>query len=275
LPYCDDEWTWYGNIRDEKENTPDMFCLECLWRTYQDYNADPHFQREMQESSEKFNQRFWEMYLGCMLLKQGLTLKKSSRKGPDICIQHSEHSVWVEAVAPERGDKDKPSSVLEMEYEELRFDPETGEPLPLTGRGYTPDERTIKLRYLGAIGDKSNKVQKYINDRIISPADPVIIAVNSANIPEDHNNGMIAPVKKACFGLGDYKIDYGPNRATNIIETLRAGYENASTVIKFSIESGSEIDIESDIFLQKRYPHISAIIFSHARLVVSHESFAG
>ena len=234
LPYCDDEWTWYRNIRDEKENTPDMFCLERLWRTYQCYNADPHFQKEMQKSEATFYQRFWEMYLGCVLLKQGLPLKKSSSKGPDICIQHGENKVWVEAVAPTRGETGNPNSVLEMEYEELRFNLETGEALPLTGAGYTPDEEKIKLRYLGpAIRHKNNNIQKYIDDGIISPSDPMLIAINSANIPEDRSNAMVAPVKKACFGLGDYRIDYGPNRTTNTIETLRAGYGNASTALNF------------------------------------------
>jgi hypothetical protein len=219
----------------------------------------------MQQSDAKFYQRFWEMYFGCVLLEQGLSLKKPPKDGPDICIQHGAQRIWIEAVAPERGETGNPNSVLEMEYEELRFDPDTGQPLPLEGAGYVLEEDKVKLRYLHAISIKSDKVQGYIRKGIISPSDPVIIALNSANIEEDSDSGSMDIIKKICFGVGREQIEIRLNRETNKVEAS-AHYELAPTVRKISSETSSEIAIQSAIFLKDIYPHISAILFSYARL---------
>src|SRR5713226_8696952 len=93
LPRRANEWPGYRRIRDGAKYSLCKVSLEDLWQTYQPYNADPHFQKEMQESSAKFNQRFWEMYLGCVLLEQGVALKKSSSKGPDLCIEYGENQI--------------------------------------------------------------------------------------------------------------------------------------------------------------------------------------
>jgi len=191
--------------------------------------------------------------------------KKSSSKGPDICIEHGENKIWVEAVAPTRGDKDKQSSVAEMEYEELQFDPKTGEACPFTGPGYVLDEGKTKLRYLSVIGKKNDTIRRWIGEKIILPTHPVIIAVNSANIPEDDSSDMPI-IKKACFGLGDHIIRFRRNSETNTVETSGSSYANAPTVSKISVESASEVAIESDIFRQNKYPHISALVFSYARV---------
>jgi len=148
---------WVSKLVQQKKYDRYKVYLEGLWQLYEPYNADPHFQREMQESSEKFYQRVWEMCLGCVLLEQGFPLKRASSRGPDICIPYGEQTIWIEAVAPTRGEKGNPNSVPEMAYEELRFDPATGEPLPLEGRGYLLDEEKVKLRYLHAIRAKNAK----------------------------------------------------------------------------------------------------------------------
>ncbi len=69
LPRCDDEWMGYRRIRDRANYSLCKASLEDLWQTYHPY-ADPNFREEIRKSPEDFHQRFWEMYLGCELLRQ-------------------------------------------------------------------------------------------------------------------------------------------------------------------------------------------------------------
>lgn len=180
--------------------------MERCWSVYEKF-ADKHFLHEMATSETKLHQRFWEMYLGAVLLDGGLSLSRTNGRGPDFGVDHDTGRIWIEAAAPEKGDAGRPDSVPEPLAELLQFDA-NGIPRPLDGPGYTPDERTIKLRYLGTIKEKSEKFESYLAHNIVSRDEKLVLAINSANIRVDQPSPLIPVIARACFGLGKLFIRF-------------------------------------------------------------------
>ncbi|MBL0320117.1 MAG: hypothetical protein IPP74_12640 [Alphaproteobacteria bacterium] len=275
LPEKVNEWVGYKNLRDGKSEISQKYRadLEQLWKTWDRY-ADTHFRSECQQSEEKFNQRFWEMYLGVKLLEQKKTIQ-SKDIGPDICLIQNGKKIWIEAITPGAGQQGNPNSVSPVFYEEIKYCSETGEALPLTERGGTLSifENPVRLRYLSAIRDKYcsiDKVRKrrglvpYLAKGIIERDEQVIIAVNSGNIDQEAP-GCMPVILKVCFGLGDYQIHLSHNRQTGETKTTGTSYARRDTAIKVT-KAVPELEINSAIFLAPMYPHISAILFSYAKL---------
>ena len=91
------------------DNTNEMaqesksFC-EKLWEKFEPY-ADGHFLSEI-KSDEKFQDRFWEMHLGNVLLEKGFNIS-SKNKGPDFKIDLNGQIIWIEAITASNGKKIK------------------------------------------------------------------------------------------------------------------------------------------------------------------------
>jgi hypothetical protein len=275
LPEKSSEWVGYKNLRIGKSDMSREIgaYLEQLWVHWSPY-ADLHFQNECQQAEEKFTQRFWEMYLGVKLLEQGKEIQ-SKDTGPDICLIHEGKKIWIEAIAPSSGKHGNPNSVPPVFYEEIKYCPETGETLPLTGRGDTLSvlENPVRLRYLAAIRDKYCSIDRqkkrrglipYLAKGVIDRNDQVIIAVNSGNIDQEAP-GWMPVILKACFGFGDYQIHLSHNRQTGETKTTGTSYTRRDTAIKVT-EINPGLEIDSAIFLSPKYPHISAVLFSYAKL---------
>jgi hypothetical protein len=79
--------------------------LESLWARYAPY-ADTNFHTEFQNKNN-LQSRFFEMYLTVALLEQSFPVvrraERTGDEGPDICIEDPCGRVWIEAVAPTRG----------------------------------------------------------------------------------------------------------------------------------------------------------------------------
>ena len=79
--------------------------LQEMWERYEPY-ADPDFR---QRFARDVDGRFWEVYLGCMLLEAGCTLLhvvERQREGgqPDLCVLGDGRRIWIEAITPNEGD---------------------------------------------------------------------------------------------------------------------------------------------------------------------------
>lgn len=267
------DWSGYDNLRTEDSARKFRAYLEELWAQWRPY-ADPHFRQECLRSEEKFNQRLWEMFLGAALLERGKSFA-ATKGGPDICLEEGSQRIWIEAVAPTPGKGS--NAVPAVIYEEAQYDPDTGQPLPLTGRGTSASEveDPIKLRYLAAVRNKyccrdnSRKrrgILPYIARDKTRTCDPVIVAVNSANIDQEWPSALMPAITKACFGIGVYQhhLEYNPQTQETI--SRGTGYTRQETAGKLSRLQNSRIEIDSSIFLTAKYRYISAILFSYACL---------
>lgn len=133
----DPQDTDFKVFRDKKHLSGERKFIEELWKKYKPH-ADSHFRDQL---SRNFKERFWEMYLGCSLMKMGLDIS-SNDYGPDIKTTIDGKTVWFEAIAPGPG---KGKDVV----------PE------MPSNGSFPQHKII-LRFTSAIWDKYQKLEKYL-----------------------------------------------------------------------------------------------------------------
>lgn len=265
LAASDSEWAGYKNLREWEKYQEYRDSLESMWKIFKPY-ADDHFQQEMQKSKEQFNQRYWEMYLGCQLLNAKHQLDpKMKNAGPDICLLDKSKKIYIEAICPTSGETHNLNSVPEIPWKQVT-EPISGRTISQATWSNLTMDRQIKLRYLSAIEDKYKIICIYLKKQIINNKDSTIIAINSANISSESDDTEIPTMIKLCYGLGDEFIIINKNKA-NIHDT---GYTQECEINKItSINPEEEIKIPSVIFLTNRYPEISAIIFSFFSLSLS------
>jgi len=230
----------YTNIRDGHfpEQIVERQIAENLWAKYHPY-ADRHFLVEIRKD---FDARFWEMYLACTLLDNGYKISSADR-GPDIKVNHSEKTVWIEAIAPTAGDPSSPDSVPDNRMR----------PGHVVARE-VPD-RQIIFRYCAAIKEKyCVKYFKYVKDGIVGNDDCYVIAVNGCRVSWSRVDYEPPRIVRSVlpFGWPEVTID------TTSHKIVKRGYQYRTYLRK---ESGSQVD--TNIFVKPEYKHISAVIFSN------------
>jgi hypothetical protein len=211
--------------------------LEQLWEKYERF-ADKNFSRKI---SNNFHCHFWEMYLTCTLLENGMSLSpKKKWIGPDIRIKDSESSsIWVEAVTCTQGlGNDK---ILPIESSD-----------PIVW--FRVPEEKIVLRYTAAIDEKFKKFNLYKN-KIISESDPYIIAVNGNKVPyNSDDDGDIPYFVQAVFPYGLPRIQFDSDDP----KKFTYGFNYRDHIMKISGSS-----VPTNIFLKDEYQGISGILFSN------------
>lgn len=235
-------------LRDDPRCEGSKSFAESLWQRYEPY-ADRDFQSQI---ARQFHNRFWEMYLACTLMVQGHKLvDRSWRQGPDICIDAGGPYIWVEAVAPGKGQG--PDAVPSP--------PEIGE-FRETGQVHVfamseKLETEIILRYCSAIGDKNKKYSQYRDQRIIDETQPFVVAVNGAQVPYSYDKGDVPFIVKAVlpFGVEFAILDWERREITHVGHSLRP---EVSKVL------GAKVP--TNIFLDPDYAGISAVLFSKSKV---------
>lgn len=167
------------NVRD--------YCAKLLEHHWK-YCADNHFQEDAVVNPQ---QRWWEMYVSWVLFNPnvgGLKGKIVNGEGPDFCIVlPNEKKIWVEAIAVKPGAGDN----------EVKR--------PALGRvGNLPVEKIV-LRVTSAFLDKAKKIQKYIDRKIISLDDAVVIAINTGEMRDSDLADQDYPslAEMSLMGIGE------------------------------------------------------------------------
>ena len=213
---------------------------ETLWKRYQPY-ADRNFKEQIRR---EFDARFWEMYLGCTLMDKGyeITRKASKNAGPDIKVKYRGDIIWIEAIAPTSGNKNSSDRVPDS----VITNPPTAQEVP--------DEQII-LRYRAAIKEKHNTYFRYSKSGIISDGDFYIIAINGCRIPFSETDFGPPRILRSVLPFGFPQVTYDKVS----MQIISQGFQYRATVTK---ASGSTV--QTDIFLDLHYKHISAVLFSNA-----------
>lgn len=236
----------YNAVRDDPDLMFARNYVEEMWKKYKLY-AEPRFQ---EKAMEDFHAKIWEMYLGCVFIDNGMNLQvKQKEEGPDLCVLLGDRYLWVEAIAPESGKGD--NAVPEANTDNEAMD--------------VPESQVL-LRLTGAIEEKYKKYQKYITggSPIIKPKDYYVIAINGGRINfGSSSKGEIPFIVSCAYGLGDEVLTI---RGNNVAGSHYAYREKIDT------HAGSPVS--TDIFLNKQYSGISAVLYSWMN-VANHPSQAG
>lgn len=229
----------YNAIRDNKttEEERTRSVLEEMWRKYQPY-ADSDFRRQIQCD---FAARFWEMYLACTLLDNGVPVSSRpsrSNRGPDILASEAGGAVWIEAITPKPGAEENPDRVPEVRRGVVQE---------------VPKDR-ILLRYRAAIEEKYRKYRTYRENGVVGPGDHYVIAIDCCRIPNairdvDHK-GKHPYILEVLFPM-ERVWELSPAGAR---EDYR--YQDG-------IDRASGTRIGKDVFVNPDYADLSAIIFAY------------
>jgi hypothetical protein len=163
----------YRRLRDDLQGADLKEKIELLWREFESFAPKPF----LRNAQIDFHQRWWEMYLTVGLLHlsnvSGFKVETSKKdKGPDVKITYADGKcIWIEAVAPEPGDKENNSSKENDSVPELELNKVEDFP-----------EKQLLLRLTQALMSKNAKINKYLGNKIINQRDPCIIALSSCGL---------------------------------------------------------------------------------------------
>jgi hypothetical protein len=143
--------------------------LDELWTQYEPY-ADTNFKTEFAKQPDA---RFWEMYLTVVLLDAGKILvsreklpKAQRDEGPDICIPKRRRKIWIEAIAPDRGEPDNLDRVPDL--------------FAASAEGQAQDaRRQVELRITSALLKKRDAFEEYRQKGIVAEEDSCIVAISA------------------------------------------------------------------------------------------------
>lgn len=204
--------------------------LESLWSQYKPY-ADSNFPDEFKK---QFNQRAWELHLGCTLLNRGYVLGNHSNAGADFKIPYENRNIWIEAIAVEKGSGQ--DRVPNIEY----------------GKAMHVPEKEMLLRLTAGLKEKYDKYLSYLKNNLIAQDDPFIIAIDRS--PLEHVDPQIPLILKCLFAIG-YQFLLLKRKNSQI----KRDESNWSAREKINKISGSEVEML--MFRDSDFEGISAIIY--------------
>lgn len=226
----------YRNLYNHPSCKNEKQFIENLWKDFQIF-ADKQFRKEFK--TELYS-RFWEMYLGCSLLKNGFGLKKNIRyAGPDLSVTKDKNLIYIEAVTPLEGLTDDRV------------------PKPPLSKVVLVPVANIIMRILNSIDNKKKQYDGWIKNNIVDEKNPYIVAINGSQIiycrDEDDEPPLILRSISA-FGPRYYTFD------NNTMKFLESGFKYEDTITK---SAGKEV--RKDIISQEKYSTISGFLYSNVK----------
>jgi hypothetical protein len=231
-----------GEIRD---------ALEQMWSKYEPY-ADTDFGDAFAIDPDP---GFWEMYLTLALLNRHnkkvckraeLTLAQRNT-GPDICIRKGNRRIWIEAMAPDRGDEESnPDRVPESK----------------SGLNDPKDNprRQIELRITGALRTKAKKFAGYREQGLIGEKDSCIVAVSGGQFALEAVGAFLPHAVSAVYPIGDEMTTLDPK--TGQVQTR---YVYSAEIERTKGTKPEDSDRENAVrtaFRNDDYKSISGLIWS-------------
>ena len=222
-------------LRADSEHARQVkYLIEFLWQA-----TAPHVDDDIQrKAAVRFHPHWWEMYVAGCLLQAGVALVPRSRRsrrnaGPDLQVETP--TVWIEAVAATSGTG--ADAVVEA----------------ASGIAHDVPDDGVKLRILSAIADKVSKFEQYVDEGIVSPTDPCVIAVNTGAVPWGRKEREVPRIVRCLFPFGHEVIEI--SRTSGQVVGRR--HEHRPDVIK---QSGATVPTTG--FETPGWSKISAVIHS-------------
>lgn len=225
-------------------------ALEQMWIDYEPY-ADTNFREAFAIDEDP---GFWEMYLTLVMLKGRKQLRKRAEltlaqrdAGPDICIRKGNRRIWIEAMAPERGDeKANPDRVREL--------------TPGLNGAKGNRRRQIELRITHALRTKAKKFAGYRAQDIIGEKDSCIVAVSAGQFSLQAAGEFLPHVISAVYPIGEEITTLDPK-----IGKIRTRYAYSAEIERTKgtkPEDPSRENVVRTAFRNDDYKSISGLIWS-------------
>lgn len=226
--------------------------LEKLWR-YHEPTADEAFRSEFARQPDP---RFWEMYLTTHLVRgrkrliprKEIAQCKNGDKGPDFGVRKGGRVIWIEAIAPAKGDENNLDQVPELL------------PVGTSERSFqAAPRREVELRITGALYTKALAFRRYRDEGIIGEKDSCIVAISAAQFAlQAVTSGMPYAVSAVYpFGEEQFTIDRNTMKVVKSEFTLS---ENIQRVAK------PKEPIKRTAFQSDYFKDISGIIWSRSSI---------
>lgn len=214
--------------------------LQEMWSRYEPF-ADVDFRHGF---ARDVDGRFWEMYLGCTLLEAGRTLlpvDERQREGgqPDLCVLEHGRRIWIEAITPDQG-APGPDQIVR--------------PVPINQGGELAAApiRQAQLRTSGAFWTKAQRIARYLEQGVIAPEDPRIIAISASRFGVYVAEQPLPLIMTTLFPIGDAYITI--DRHTGGV--IEEGFHAAPFIQR------ERNPVPRTAFLDERFAHISGVIWS-------------
>ncbi len=231
----------YIALRDYDHLADTRNHIEELWHFFEPY-AEPQFRKKI---AVEFEARYWEMYLGWLALRVSLPLNPNKGKGPDLRISlPTGRNLFIEATAP--GPGTGKNKVPEPKLMRLGDSNAILEAIPT---------EQVVLRITSGLAEKFKIYKKYLNDKLIQPNDPYVIAVNPAAMTFARGTYDPPLIIQSLFAVGNLMVSFDRDDPT-LDKTL---YSTRHEIIKHN-----DKPIRSNYFLDSEYRGLSAVIFSDA-----------
>ncbi|MBS9995607.1 hypothetical protein J4H55_24405 [Vibrio alginolyticus] len=218
--------------------------------------ADSHFEKSiLLQSGNSYEQRLSELLVFDYLRNNGFTRLSSSNKGPDFRAEKDGQVYWFEVITPSPSPPKPP--MLNM-----------GEHLNNKSRMLNPDphdqnaeSQRMLLKITGAVKEKNDKFNGYLEDGLISETDVCVIVINDTLLAMDEvpmygitaqlvtGQSGLPLVVEALLGVGN--CIWSP-KEDGSHEILRTRKESVNT------NMGSSVQIDS--FISGGYENISAVL---------------
>ncbi len=232
--------------------------LRAMWERFHPY-ADPTFVTKLREAVQRlrdnptpgkglteayylFQRCYWEMYVGCAMLEQGVTLvpradwdKAWEGAGPDLMAMIDARRAWIECVAP--GPGDGPDAVPELGDEPINS---------------VPVEQ-IKLRLLSVLRDKRAKIPVYVKKGIVKPQDGFVVAINARCVPLAFLSDEPPLIARALYGMGTHAVTV--NLTTN-------DFSDPFLTPQPSIPKKNKEPIDANLFGTGKAAELSGVLYS-------------
>lgn len=234
----DDCEEMYRDVRDRDDLVHIRNNVERLWVSYSTAHlSDPTSQSD---AKKHFQQRFWEMYLGCALLNLGFSLQKppnTANQGPEFYCHFDGQKCWFEAISPGPGEGD--DAVPEWPT------------MQAVATEFPEDE--ILLRIRGAIHDKHKKHLSDLNSGVVSGEDACVICINASRVRSMIFDSTAPLIVKAVFPIGNLAIPI--DSITGV--QLKPFHTHRDKLQKLNGEL-----VFTNVFLDPQYSGISGVLYS-------------
>lgn len=210
-----------------------------LYEVTQDI-LDKKFSKQIKHN---FQACYAEMYFAATLRDRiSINVTHPSDKGPDFYLD--QFSCWLEVVASSDGKDGNPNTIPKIDY---------------NGDYSYPEDKVI-LRLSSVFKAKAEKLEKDICKGIINYSDLIVICISgggmSENLPMD--DGGFHQIIKALFPVGN--MNYLIDRSSKEITGRKFEYRDSIS----KITDSGEMPIETNFFLNEKYSHVSAVVYSWA-----------
>lgn len=217
--------------------------IEGYWRIFKPY-ADPEFAAAFcSENEEEYQQRYWELWLGAWLLRQGIRLLPNTGHGPDFGFEAEGRRVWIEAVSP--GPGRGANRVPEPVYQEL------DEPVVVAVQDVPA--REMLLRHTAGVREKILKYEGYLVEGIVRAEDICVIAIDSSQVARWGFRGISTfPMTfEAVYPVGPQQVHF----------PLGGGGEVKTTIQhRPAITNVNNAEVPTNVFLRAENAGISGVL---------------